>query len=123
MCIAYTFTMPTFEIFALLIGALGVWFWLDGARAREIAVRAAADACVEDGFQFLDETVVLRRLRLIRDDGGRLCVLREYSFEFSDTGNNRQGGRVSLLGQEIEMLHLRPRLQLVTRQLPEEGDH
>ncbi|MBN8501309.1 MAG: DUF3301 domain-containing protein [Sphingomonadales bacterium] len=108
--------MPTFELFALLLGILAAWFWVDGARAREIAVRAAAAACAGEGLQFLDETVVLSRMRPARDGEGRLRLRREYAFEFSDTGDNRRNGGVILLGTEVEMLRLRPRFYLVADQ-------
>ena len=111
--------MPLFDTFseilfiALAVG--GVWFWLDTLKAREIAVRAAAAACAEEGFQFLDETAVVKSLRFGRDDEGRLKLRRVYGFEFSDTGDNRRAGSLALLGQDIEWLHLRPQLYVVPK--------
>lgn len=115
--------MPTFEFIALISVFPVVWFWLDSIQAREAAVRAAASACLEEDLQFLDETVVLRRLRLGRDDAGRLRVVREYGFEFSETGDNRQEGCISLLGQEVERLRLLPhRLELVVNVAEGDGE-
>ena len=111
--------MPLFDTFseilfiALAIGA--VWFWLDSLKAREIAVRAAEAACAEEGFQFLDETAVVRSLRFARDEDGRLRLRRIYGFEFSDTGDNRRAGSLALLGQDIEWLQLRPQLYVVPK--------
>jgi hypothetical protein len=105
--------MPIYEtIFILLMAGL-VWFWLDSLKAREIGVRAAQAACEEEGLQFLDETVVGRLLRPARDDDGRLRLRRVFQFEYSDTGDNRRSGSVTLLGHQIEYLHVRPQLYIV----------
>jgi hypothetical protein len=75
-------------------------------------VRAGRDACARYGVQFLDETVAFVKLRLARDPEGRLKIARTYTFEFSDTGNNRRSGAIVMLGAEVQDLHLEPyRLQ------------
>ena len=51
-------------LFCLLGG--GVWLWLDSLKAREVGIRAAQQACAEEGLQFLDETVLIRSFRLAR---------------------------------------------------------
>ncbi len=97
-----------------MLVALGaaVFLWVDSLRARERAVRAGRDACARYGVQFLDETVSFARLRLGRDEEGRLKIARTYTFEFSDTGNNRRNGAIVMLGAEVQDLHLEPyRLQ------------
>ena len=48
------------------------------------------------------------RLRLARDGEGRVKLRRTYTFEFSDTGNNRRHGAIALLGGELEDLQLEP---------------
>lgn len=83
-----------------LLGAVA-WFWWDGLRKRETAVAAARRACQRAEVQLLDETVALARLRLQRDENQRARLYREFAFEFSDTGDNRQPGRVYLLGDRI----------------------
>jgi len=56
--------------------------------------------------------VSFARLRLARDDDGRLRIARTYTFEFSDTGDNRRDGAIVMLGGELHDLHLEPyRLQ------------
>lgn len=105
--------MPIFELIALLVFGLGAWLWMDSVKAREIAVRAAAIACAEDGCQLLDETVAIRAFRFGRDAQGVLKLVREYGFEFSETGDNRRAGWLILLGHDVEMLHLRTKLRLV----------
>lgn len=114
--------MPLSETFFLLLAGAGVWFWLDSLKAREIAVRAAQAACADEGLQFLDETAAVISLRLARDEAGRLRLRRIYGFEYSDTGDNRRQGSVSLLGQEVEWLHIRPQLYVVPTTHPP-GQH
>jgi hypothetical protein len=109
----YFAAMPIYEtIFLLLAGAL-VWFWLDTLKAREIGISAAQQACTDEGLQFLDETVVGRSLRLGRDDNGQLRLRRVYAFEYSDTCDNRRSGSVTMLGHEVEILHVRPNLYVI----------
>lgn len=98
--------MMQFTILFLL--AFFAWFWYDAMRARERAVSMGKQACERDGLQFLDETVALRSLRLRRDDLGRVTFRRVYEFEFSDNGNNRRGGAVTLVGREMESIYLEP---------------
>lgn len=109
----YTWEMNLSELLFLLLAALGVWFWLDSMKTREIGVDAARRACQDDALQFLDETVVGTSVRLARDDAGRLRLRRVYSFEYSDTGNDRRSGSVTLLGHDVEFLHVRPHLYVI----------
>jgi len=94
-------------IAAFVLLALG-WLWFDSLRARESAVRAARLACRADGVQLLDDTVALASIGLSRSDTGGLAVRRVYRFEFSDTGNNRLGGRITMIGSRVELLYLDP---------------
>jgi hypothetical protein len=92
------------------LGAVA-WFWWDGLRKRETAIRAARALCQQTGVQFLDDTVALARLRLRRDAKQRVRFYREFCFEFSDTGDNRQPGRVYLLGDrllDVNLIHSAP---------------
>ncbi len=82
--------------------------WADSLRARERAVRAGRSACERYQLQFLDDTVSFARLRLARDEGGQLKIARTYTFEFSDTGNNRRHGAIVMLGGEVADLHMEP---------------
>ncbi len=111
--------MPLTDLFAesffLLLAAAGIWLWLDSLKSREIGILAAQSACADEGLQFLDETVVIRSLRLARDDEGRLRLRRVYGFEYSDTGDNRRPGSVTMLGHSVEWLHLRPHLYVVPK--------
>ena len=65
---------------AILTIAAAVYLWIDSLRAREHAVRAGRSACQRYDVQFLDETVSFAKLRLARDDDGRLQLPRTYTF-------------------------------------------
>ncbi|QKV56593.1 MAG: DUF3301 domain-containing protein [Dechloromonas sp.] len=113
--------MDFLELLLLMLLAAAVWLWMDSLRARETGIRAAREACSEEGLQLLDETVVIRSLRPARDDDGQLKLRRVYAFEYSDNGDNRRSGSVTMLGQQVEYLHVRPQLYVVPR-APERND-
>ena len=96
------------ELAALLLVLGGVLLWIDSLRARERAVQAGRSACKRYDLQFLDDTVSFTRVRLARDEGGQLRIVRTYTFEFSDTGNNRRHGAIVMLGAQVQDLHLEP---------------
>lgn len=95
-----------FELLALFIALAIGWFWIDTLNARETALAEGQRACDAEGFQFLDWTVAQAKLRLDRDDDGRLRVRREYAFEYSETGGDRQTGTVTLLGRHVLSVRL-----------------
>ena len=96
------------ELLALAVALGGVALWVDSLRAREHAVVAGRAACARYGLQLLDDTVAFTRLRLARDEAGRLRLKRTYVFEFSDTGNNRRHGAIVMLGAQLQDLQLEP---------------
>src|SRR5438270_10049967 len=96
------------EALALLVIVVGALLWADSLKARERAVKAGRSACQRYELQFLDDTVSFARLRLARDDDGQLKLARTYTFEFSDTGNNRRHGAIVMLGGDLLDLHLEP---------------
>jgi hypothetical protein len=98
------------EIALLLVFVAGVWYWYDSMRAREQALRVGRTACERDGLQLLDDTVQCVRLRLARNEAGRLQLQRTYRFEFSDTGVNRRDGSMVLHGAQVESLYMEPYL-------------
>ena len=93
---------------AIVLIAAGIFFWLDSLRARERALSAGRAACQRYELQFLDDTVSVSRVRLGRDEEGQLRIARTYTFEFSDTGNNRRHGAIVMLGGELQDLQLEP---------------
>lgn len=97
------------EIVGLLALALGLWLWFDSLKSREAGMRASRAACEAEGLLFLDDTVWMKSMRPVRDEDGRLRLRRIYNFEYSDTGNNRRQGAVTVIGDEVVMLYLGPR--------------
>jgi hypothetical protein len=93
---------------AIILIAAGIFVWLDSLRARERAVQAGRAACQRYSLQFLDDTVSFTHVRLRRDAEGQLKIARTYTFEFSDTGNNRRHGAIVMLGGELQDLQLEP---------------
>src|SRR5215470_2407277 len=96
------------EAAAILLLIAGIFLWLDSLRARERAVRAGKSACQRYELQFLDDTVSFTKMRLARDEEGQLKIARTYTFEFSDTGNNRRHGAIVMLGGQMQDLQLEP---------------
>jgi len=98
--------VPVVEIVSFLaLGAIAA-LWLDSIKVREAAVNAAKAACAAEGLQFLDDTVAIAALKLVRDERGRLKLQRTYEFEYSDTGDNRIRGSVLLIGRRVVILNL-----------------
>ncbi len=93
-------------VISLALLAVAVWFWADSARARELTLKHCARLCKEANVQFLDQTVALSRLRLARDARQRLLLQRNYSFEFSTSGQDRYRGLAVVLGTRIEFVRL-----------------
>jgi hypothetical protein len=93
---------------AIVVIVAGMFLWLDSLRVRERAVSAGKSACERYNLQLLDDTVSFTRLRLARDGEGQVRLARTYTFEFSDTGNNRRHGAIMMLGTELEDLQLEP---------------
>ncbi len=88
----------------LTLGAT-VGGWMKLSTAREHAVRVARAQCLQHGLQLLDETVGLRRVRLRRVNGLRR-VERCYDFEVSIDGNDREPGRLWMIGGAMSSLSL-----------------
>jgi hypothetical protein len=92
----------------LMLAALGlvIWIWRNSLSIRETAIRAARETCRRQGLQFLDETVVLKRMSLDRNLAGWMAVRRVFEFSYSETGLERNAGFVIMLGPRIEQVGL-----------------
>lgn len=93
-------------LFLIICLGLILWFWQDSLRAREKAKDACLRACRSYGVQLLDDTVALDKLWLRRNDIGRLCLERRYTFEFTGNGAQRSGGLIVMLGARVDILAL-----------------
>ena len=81
--------------FMVLIGS-----WYHVLRLRERATRHARNLCERHGVQLLDDSVALHRLQVVWRRGA-LHVMREYRFETSRGGDDRQPASIRLLGDRI----------------------
>ena len=70
-----------------------------GFGIRELALKLARRHCKKLDIELLDENVAQRGLRLQRDRQGRLCLARDYNFEFTVTGDQRLSGCITLFGR------------------------
>ena len=93
--------MTFLEVLALLAAAGAAGLLWTSLQAREAANAAMRAACRAEGLLFLDDTVALQSMRPVRDGDGRMALRRIYGFEYSDTGDNRRRGSVTLLGPRI----------------------
>ncbi len=98
------------QLFFIFFIALLIWFWHDTMQAREQAIVVGKRHCQNDGLQLLDETVSLSSMKLRRNGEGQVTFRRVYEFEFSDNGDNRRLGSITLLGRHMESIQLEPYL-------------
>jgi len=92
------------DIFAFLtLGTFAAlfWNWWSDRSAAELAMGYAQKACTDAGVTWLDQNVQRVRKRLDRNSEGRLTWRRDFDFEFSASGDERQIGRVSLVGRNL----------------------
>jgi len=95
----------TFVELMTMLGLGGiVWFWFDSLKAREAGLDAARRACLREGLQFLDETVVGHGLRFARDDAGHVVLRRGFDFEYSLSGDDRYRGSVVIEGRDVVLV-------------------
>ncbi len=99
------------HLFYLLAFGLLILFWLDGARARELAVGIAKAACEKEGYQFLDDSVYLQRMAPRWTRKG-LLFRRMYRFEYSIDRTLREKGYVLMMGSSLEAIHIKSRLTI-----------
>lgn len=97
------FMTPILAIIALV---LLIWYWMDGRRAHEAAVRVCKRACEQADLQLLDDTISLNRIKLRRDANGRMKFRRGYRFEYTNDSAERRQGHIVLHGLKVEQIHI-----------------
>jgi hypothetical protein len=85
-------------LLCVLGGALALWQWSVTGRERVLAI--SAEICQDLQMQRLDDSVTLRRLRPVFEDG--LKIERGYVFEFSTNGADRRRGEIMLRGNTLQ---------------------
>ena len=110
----------TSSLILIIFLLAAVLLWLDGARARELAVGIGKHACRVRGLQFLDETVFMERIGLRWTPGG-LRFRRMFRFEYSVEGVARHAAYVLLIGSELEALHIQGNSTIDQQATPEDS--
>jgi len=85
----------------IMILAVFIWFWLESMKVNEIARSIGARKCAENNVQFLDDTVHLTSIKLGKNSYGQLKIVRNYSFEFTNSELHRYDGKLSLAGKQL----------------------
>jgi hypothetical protein len=80
--------------------------WQVSVDAREAANRIGKDTCSRAVVQFLDGTVAFAGFRLSRYPSGKRCLLRTYTFDYTNDGFERAQGFVVLAGNRLEAVGL-----------------
>ncbi len=89
------------ELFIVILIGAGLLYWQASVRCKELAVIAARKECDLCGVQLLDQTVQQMRVSMSRDASSQWRFWREYRFEYSEDGETRHEGRLTLLGQRV----------------------
>ncbi|MDQ3228286.1 MAG: DUF3301 domain-containing protein [Pseudomonadota bacterium] len=92
--------MPTLLVL-MVLGALGFAFWNSARAAAERAEALGRNACHVAGVQLLDQTVHASGMRLRRGHDGRMGFERDFRFEYSRDGQDRQVGKLVLRGEQL----------------------
>lgn len=95
-------TLSWTSLLLLCIAGFVVWFWQNSLAARELANRAAMEACERLALQFLDGTVAFARLSIGRGQSGRLVLRRTYVFDYTANSIERRQGFVVVSERGVE---------------------
>lgn len=100
--------MSPVDFTIILIFVVALLYWLNAAKGKEIARWVGKEACKELGVSFLDDTVVLNRVWLARNNKGERRLYRRYRFEFTSDGSQRYKGEIVICDKKLEHLELEP---------------
>lgn len=93
------------DMLVLLVFCAIVVLWLKLTGARERAVQEVRRQCELHRLQLLDESVGLRAIRIRRVNGIRR-IERGYAFDVSIDGDDREQGRLWMIGKALSGLSL-----------------
>lgn len=94
------------KVITLILLGLFAYYWWITQKLKTLALRAARQRCQQAGVQLLDHTVVQSKLRLTKDNRNHWRLERQYSFDFTSTGEHRYHGKVALLGGYVASVEL-----------------
>jgi hypothetical protein len=96
---------------SILLTALviaGVIYWLRARDLKQLALQAATRHCENLDLALLDESVVLKSLKWMRNSRGQSGLARCYQFEFTVNGRERYTGEIILLRRRVLSIKLPP---------------
>ena len=93
-------------LFILVVFGLLGWLWISNLRAREIAIRAAREACAHQHLQLLDGTVSSRQLHPYRNQRGLVGLRRTYQFEYTQDMLRREQGYIIMSDYRVDSVVL-----------------
>ena len=96
---------------SILLTALvifGVMYWLRARDLKQLALNAACRHCESLNLLLLDESVVLKSLKWIRNDQGQAGLARCYQFEFTVNCRERYTGEIILHRRRVLQIKLPP---------------
>ncbi len=91
---------------AILVLIAAAWFWWDSRGVAERANQLARQRCEQLGLVFLNDTVAWKKIRLKRNQQGRMKFQRTYFFEFASDMRQRYQGEIVMLGQQLTNLDM-----------------
>ncbi len=97
-------------IFWLCCMAAVVAFWWHSDIVKSQALKLADTYLDQLGLQLLDQTMVIKGVFPVQDNGGSLCLRRRYCFEFTSTGEARYRGEIVMVGRKQQSLELEPHI-------------
>ena len=100
--------MTPIQFLLVVIAVSGLLYWINALNAKELARQAGKQRCREEGVNFLDDSVVLKRLGFRQTGQGRLALYRCYAFEFSSDGSARYRGEIELLNKQVHAVSMEP---------------
>jgi hypothetical protein len=80
----------------LAVLAYAIWQHANINRNARAEAQKATD---KYGLVLLDQSVLLKRVRIVPSKSSLLAIERSYSFEFSTTGSHRYQGKLVFSGQ------------------------
>lgn len=89
------------DVLLIILMVAAASYWLNAMRSKEIAREAGKRACIKYDVSFLDDTVVIEKVRFRRNQNGQLSLYREYRFEFTSSGDNRCKATLTMLGDRV----------------------
>ena len=84
-----------------------VYLWWLGKAVKERAIPQVKQHCKKFNVQLLDDTISQEKTRIVWHKG-QIKIKRQFSFEFTSTGEARYQGNISFMNQKLETINLDP---------------